>query len=211
MKFGTVDIPNSLLDDLHNNKVVLFAGAGVSIGEPACFPNFKSLTKIIAKGTGEAKSKSENLEQFLGRLDDRGVEVHHLAKTQLSREGAKPTPLHRDLLKLYRKDQSIRLVTTNFDLLFEQAAKEISGNTPEVFHAPMLPFGHQLNGIIHLHGSICYPDQMVLTDRDFGRAYLREAWATRFLLDLYDKYTFLFIGYSAFAFEKHLSEYSGYG
>ena len=196
MKFGTVDIPNSLLDDLHNNKVVLFAGAGVSRGEPACFPNFKSLTTIIAKSTGEAKSKSENLEQFLGRLDDRGVEVHHLAKTQLSREGAKPTPLHRDLLKLYRKDQSIRLVTTNFDLLFEQAAKEMSGNTPEVFHAPMLPFGHQLNGIIHLHGSICYPDQMVLTDRDFGRAYLREAWATRFLLDLYDKYTFLFIGYS---------------
>ena len=196
MKFGTVDIPNSLLDDLHNNKVVVFAGAGVSMGEPAGLPNFESLTKIIAKATVYAKSESENLEQFLGRLDDRGVEVHHLAKTELSREGAKPTPLHRELLKLYRKDQSIRLVTTNFDLLFEQAAKEMSGNTPEVFHAPMLPFGHQLNGIIHLHGSICYPDQMVLTDRDFGRAYLREAWATRFLLDLYDKYTFLFIGYS---------------
>lgn len=35
MKFGTVDIPNSLLDDLHNNKVVMFAGTGVSMGELA--------------------------------------------------------------------------------------------------------------------------------------------------------------------------------
>ena len=195
MKFGKIDIPNTLLDDLHNNRVIVFAGAGVSMGEPAGLPNFKSLTKIIAKGTGEVKDESENLEQFLGRLHDRGVKVHDLAKIELSHDGLKPTPLHRDLLRLYRKDQSIRLVTTNFDLLFEQAAKDLFNNPPDVFHAPLLPFGDQLNGIIHIHGSICHPDQMVLTDRDFGRAYLREAWATRFLLDLYDKYTFLFVGY----------------
>ncbi len=196
MKFGSVDIPNSLLDDLHNNKVVLFAGAGVSKGEPARLPGFESLTNKIARGTGETKRKSENFEQFLGRLHDRDVRVHNLAKAELSREDLKPTPLHKNLLRLYRRDQSIRLVTTNFDLLFEQAAKEMFGKTPEVFHAPMLPYGHQLNGIIHIHGSISYPDQMVLTDRDFGRAYLREASTTRFLLDLYDKYTFLFVGYS---------------
>ena len=196
MKFGKVDFPKPLLDALRDNKLVVFAGAGVSMGEPACFPNFESLTKIVAKGTGEAKTQSENLEQFLGRLADRGVKVHHLAKTELSREGAKPAPLHRDLLGLYRKDQSIRLVTTNFDLLFEQAAESIYDTTPEVFHAPQLPFGDQLNGIIHIHGSISYPDQMVLTDSDFGRAYLREASVTRFLFDLYDRYTFLFVGYS---------------
>ena len=196
MKFGTVDIPNSLLDDLHNNKVVVFAGAGVSMGEPACLPNFESLTKIIARGTGEAKRESENLEQFLGRLLDRGVQVHYLAKTVLSREGLVPASLHGNLLRLYRRDQSIRLITTNFDLLFECAAESIYDNTPEVFHAPLLPFRDQLNGIVHIHGSVSYPDHMVLTDRDFGRAYLREASVTHFLLDLYDKYTFLFVGYS---------------
>ena len=196
MKFGKVDFPKPLLDALRDNKLVVFAGAGVSMGEPACLPNFESLTKLIADGTGITKCKSENLEQFLGRLADRGVKVHHLAKTELSREGAKPAPLHRDLLRLYRKDQSIRLVTTNFDLLFEQAAESIYDTTPEVFHAPQLPFGDQLNGIIHIHGSISYPDQMVLTDSDFGRAYLREASVTRFLFDLYDRYTFLFVGYS---------------
>ncbi len=195
MKFGKIDIPNTLLDDLHNNRVVVFAGAGVSMGEPAGLPNFKSLTNKIAKGTGDVKDDSENLEQFLGRLHDRGVKVHRLAKIELSHDGLRPTPLHSDLLRLYRRDQSIRLVTTNFDLLFEQAARDLFNKAPDVFHAPLLPFGDQLNGIIHIHGSICHPDQMVLTDRDFGRAYLREAWATRFLLDLYDKFTFLFVGY----------------
>jgi hypothetical protein len=36
----------------------------------------------------------------------------------------------------------------------------------------------------------------VLTDSDFGRAYLTEGWARRFLQQLFAKYTVLFIGYS---------------
>ena len=196
MRLANVDFPNPLLDALHNNKVVVFAGAGVSMGEPANLPNFETLTEIIARGAIETKRKNETLEQFLGRLHDRDVNVHDLAKIELSQQGLRPTPLHRGLLRLYRKDQSIRLVTTNFDLLFEQAAEQMFDNAPEVYHAPILPFRHQLNGIIHIHGSICYPEQMVLTDKDFGRAYLSEASATRFLLDMYDKYIFLFVGYS---------------
>jgi hypothetical protein len=38
--------------------------------------------------------------------------------------------------------------------------------------------------------------RMVLTDRDFGRAYLTEGWARRFVLELFLKYTVLFVGYS---------------
>src|SRR5260370_25809657 len=37
---------------------------------------------------------------------------------------------------------------------------------------------------------------MVLTDEDFGRAYLTEGWATRFLVGLFQSYTVLFVGYS---------------
>ena len=61
---------------------------------------------------------------------------------------------------------------------------------------PHCRLGREFNGIIHIHGSIQQPDEMVLTDRDFGRAYLTEGWARRFLLDLYDKFTILFVGYS---------------
>ncbi len=37
---------------------------------------------------------------------------------------------------------------------------------------------------------------MVFTDEDFGRAYLTDGWATRFLKEMFTNYTVLFIGYS---------------
>ena len=40
------------------------------------------------------------------------------------------------------------------------------------------------------------PEQTVLTDVDFGKAYITNAWASRFLLDMFTRYTVLFVGYS---------------
>lgn len=36
----------------------------------------------------------------------------------------------------------------------------------------------------------------MLTDSDFGRAYLTEGWARQFLMDVFRQYTVLFVGYS---------------
>ena len=196
MKYGKVEIPDALTDDLRDNRLVVFAGAGVSRGKPARLPDFKCLTNKISEGESDTKREYESHEQFLGRLHDKGVNIYNLAKNVLSPKGLKPTPLHCDLLRLYGRGQPVRLVTTNFDLLFEEAAKEIFDSEPEIFHAPALPLGHQFSGIIHVHGCICHQDQMVLTDRDFGRAYLNEGWARRFLLGLFDTFTILFVGYS---------------
>ena len=196
MKYGKVEIPDALTDDLRDNRLVVFAGAGVSRGEPARLPDFESLTNKISEGESYSKGENESHEQFLGRLHDKGVNIYNLAKNVLSPKGLQPTPLHCDLLRLYGRGQPVRLVTTNFDLLFEEATKEIIDGEPEIFHAPALPLGHQFSGIVHVHGCICHQDQMVLTDRDFGRAYLNEGWARRFLLGLFDTYTILFVGYS---------------
>jgi hypothetical protein len=37
---------------------------------------------------------------------------------------------------------------------------------------------------------------LVVTDRDFGHAYLTDAWAARFLQSMFRRYTVLFVGYS---------------
>ncbi len=37
---------------------------------------------------------------------------------------------------------------------------------------------------------------MVLTSADFGRAYLQDGWAARFIVELFREFTVLFIGYS---------------
>ena len=39
------------------------------------------------------------------------------------------------------------------------------------------------------------PRSLVLTDADFGRAYLRDGWARGFLVDLFLHFTVLFVGY----------------
>ena len=58
-----------------------------------------------------------------------------------------------------------------------------------------MPLGSDFNGIVHVHGSVDSPEYMVLTDADFGRAYLYGGWARNFLLDLFRTFTVLFVGY----------------
>lgn len=196
MKIAGIQFPEPLLAALRNRKLVVFAGTGVSMGEPANLPSFLRLAQLIAAGTGEAMQDREPEDRFLGRLQHTQVDVYTRAAQELSRGDPAPTALHRDLLRLYSEAAQVRIITTNFDLLFEQAARDEFGVMPEVFRAPALPLGRSFNGIIHLHGSVSRPPEMVLTDADFGRAYLTEGWARRFLVDLFRHFTVLFVGYS---------------
>src|SRR5688500_15248727 len=51
--------------------------------------------------------------------------------------------------------------------------------------------------ITYLHGAVQRPSsRLVLTDRDFGQAYLADGWATRFLMEMFREFTVLFVGYS---------------
>ena len=138
----------------------------------------------------------EEIDHFLGRLQDEGVKVQERAAEVLAQDNLKSTELHRNLLRLYPSVGKVRVVTTNFDLLFEQAAKEIFNDQPEVFRAPALPLGRQFRGIVHVHGTVSHRTEMVITDADFGRAYLNEGWAQRFLIELFGHFTILFVGYS---------------
>ncbi len=197
MKIGNIDFSKPLLNALRDGELVVFAGAGVSMGEPACLPSFKDLANKIAEGTGKTLQDREPIDRFLGRLQHNRVKVHTLAAKKLSLPGLQATDLHRNLLRFYSTAEQVRVVTTNFDLLFEQAAKDVfTSSQPEVFRAPALPLGHQFNGILHVHGAISHSDEMIITDADFGRAYLTEGWARRFLVELFRSFTVLFIGYS---------------
>ena len=196
MRLAGVDFPRRLTDALENGELVVFAGAGVSMGTPANLPNFEGLAAAVAAGTGEAQHQSEPVDRFLGRLASSGTNVHERAADALRRGSPEPTALHDDLLRLYRRPQSVRVVTTNFDGLFEQAASRVFDSAASVFTAPALPLGNGFSGIVHVHGDVGDPRGMVLTDADFGRAYLTEGWARRFLVDLFRTHTVLFVGYS---------------
>lgn len=196
MKIAGIQFPEPLLAALRDGRLVVFAGAGVSMGAPARLPSFTDLTQLIATDTGKALQEGKPEDCFLGKLQHARIDVHKRAARALTRDGLAPTDLHIDLLRLYSDVRRVKIVTTNFDLLFEQAADDVFGSKPEVFRAPALPLGKNFNGIIHVHGAVNRPDEMVLTDADFGRGYLTEGWARRFLVDLFRHFTVLFVGYS---------------
>ncbi len=196
MKIADVNFPEQVLSALRDDRLVIFAGAGVSMGEPANLPDFDGLARTVAHGTGQVREKDEPADRFLGRLAFAGVNVHGRTATALSADDPKPTELHHQLLRCFRNHEAVRVVTTNFDPLFEQAMKEALALQPEKYAAPALPRGSDFHGLVHIHGSLERARTMVLTDADFGRAYLTEGWARRFLVDVFQSFTVLFVGYS---------------
>ncbi len=195
-KLGAIDFDDCILDALRDDLLVVFAGAGVSMGPPSNLADFWKLSSDIAQASGLSPSESEPLDRFLGHLHHRKVAVHERAAQLLSPEGSAPNALHHDLLRLFRTVDRVRLVTTNFDLHFETAARDLFGAVPDVYRAPALPLGYDFSGIVHVHGALQRAQDLVLTDADFGRAYLTEGWARRFLVDVFRRYTVLFVGYS---------------
>ena len=114
---------------------------------------------------------------------------HHLALLQLSRD-AEGRP---------------RLLTTNFDTLFEHAA--VTGGLAEVpshsGKAIPKPGGERDYGIFHLHGRIgdaklgLTATDLILTSADFGDAYLRDGWASQYMEDRMRLGAIVLVGYAA--------------
>src|SRR6185312_6820987 len=121
---------------------------------------------------------------------------------KLRRKGA--TDTHAALLRLARsREGALRLVTTNFDRVFQTAAKR-TGQGFQTYGAPMLPIpkNSRWNGLVYLHGLLPVKaddtalNRLVVTSGDFGLAYLTERWAARFVSELFRNYVVCFVGYS---------------
>jgi hypothetical protein len=196
IRIRDIDFPAEILSAQRDGKLVVFAGAGVSKDAPSNYPDFAGLVKIIARGTKHRPAKYETIDHFLGRLEAEGVPVHRITKELLTNPKSAPNPLHSAVVKLF-SGHTLRLVTTNFDTHFSTEAGRLLPALPEIHNAPALPVGSNFNGLIYIHGSVVGPpERLVLTDGDFGRAYLTEGWARRFLQAVYANFVVLFIGYS---------------
>jgi SIR2-like protein/uncharacterized protein DUF4020 len=192
-------IPTELERARAAGELVIFAGAGVSMGRPAHLPGFKDLARQIAEQSiGWKDSDAEALDRYLGRAErQKGVDVQRRARMLLE-VNRSHTPLHEYLLAIFALPAHIRLITTNFDPYFTSGAKCIFPGTriPE-YVGPALPPGKAFWGIARLHGALEQDqDRLVLTDRDFADAYMADGWASRFLVPLFEQRTVLFVGYS---------------
>lgn len=197
-------LPERIEEAFWSDRLVFFCGAGVSSAKPSGLPGFRGLAEDIARTLGHPAlvPADENVPvQFdvvMGRLHEISGDIHSRVSSRLE-TAVTPNAYHRDIWRIAAaRGKTPRIVTTNFDLLFEAALNEI-GLEASIHVAPMLPLGDDFSGLVHLHGVKNPPPttRMVLTDRDFGRAYITDGWATQFLTRLFAEYTVVLIGYSA--------------
>ena len=204
-------VPEQLLKAHEDGEVAFFCGAGIS--RPAGLPDFKGLVKKLYCKLNEnpmpiekAAIDSKQYDRAIGLLEGRLQGGRRLVRQHLpsilnpNSSSCSATETHGALLTLARsRKDRLRLVTTNFDRLFER----VKGPAVDSFKAPELPIPKsRLNGIVHLHGVLPEDpnpddlDKLVLSSGDFGLAYLTEAWAARFVSELFRNFTVCFVGYS---------------
>jgi len=196
VRLGDMDFPDQLIDAHGAGKLVVFAGAGVSMPLPTALPSFKALAVQVGNEAGLPLGRFDQLDAYLGRVSGTGYPVKERVAEIIAAGGA-PNALHHAVLGLYRDAASVRIVTTNFDRRLWDVAAGRWSEPPREYVAPALPFGGDMDGIVYLHGAVHDSTaRLVVTDADFGAAYLSRGHATRFLLDLYQNNTVLFVGYS---------------
>lgn len=157
---------------------------------------FDDLARQVAALLGE-QYVSGDPSQFLGTLTEvHGSLVKELVHSVISNPNAEPNDTHRAIARLAVSTHA-PVVSTNYDGLVERAAEAEVGPIGDRYVAPALPLGRHFDGIVYLHGALSRPpSELVVTDEDFGRAYLTEGWARRFAQQLFTNWTVLFIGYS---------------
>ncbi len=226
------DVPLDLIAAQERGQTIFVCGAGVSRG--AGLPLFRGLVEGVYQRLGEdwnlhpAEREGMRpggalegqydrvlrcLERRLAASDaprNRGMRerIRSAIRDVLKPPDDAELDNHLSLLELSRDSEGRnRLVTTNFDTLFERAWFE-EHNAPIATHAGMAmpqPKVAGCTGVLHLHGRLADPKpelhafetDLVLTSAEFGDAYLRNGWASRYIYDLVRAYTVVLVGYKA--------------
>lgn len=206
------EVPERLLQVHEEGHVVFFCGAGISY--PARLPGFKELVKriyddlyVTPDRMQKEAIKAKRFDTAIGLLESeigRPVVRRKLAGLLTPDLGApNATATHEAVVTLGRnRGGRARLVTTNFDRLFEEVITN-KGLDVERYQAPLLPVPkNRWTGLVYLHGLLpTNPDDenlnhLVVSSGDFGLAYLTERWAARFVGELFRNFTVCFVGYS---------------
>lgn len=216
-------IPDELLVARDEGRVVFFCGAGVSRAR-AGLPDFFGLAEQVTSALGvtknhavhsvlrEARAIEErtgiagliSVDRVFGLLEREFKTRDIEAAVASALRPAEDVDLsaHRTLVRLATTpSHKVRIVTTNFDRLFNDCDGEIATWQP-----PRLPDTSrpdELDGIVYLHGRSnkeydgADADGFILSSAEFGRAYLSQGWATQFFRAIIQKYIVVFVGYSA--------------
>ncbi|KCZ56461.1 MULTISPECIES: SIR2 family protein [Hyphomonas] len=219
-----IDFPDELLRAHDEGRTVFFCGAGVSRAK-AGLPDFAQLTEEVLDHLGAPPdNKARLFHTASGKIETdygiKGLTTSDRVFGQLRRDftddligeavanSLRPIEpvdfsAHRTVLKLATlQTGELRLITTNFDFLFEQAGgRRLKYATRS--NLPHVEFNEADWGVVHLHGMVNSDysgpenDGFVLSSAELGDAYLALGWARDFVRKILDRYVAVFLGYSA--------------
>ena len=140
------------------------------------------------------------------RMDERAHDkssVRTVVANELRADGIKPAPIHRALMRLADRGGAVTIVTTNFDLLLEDAAKR-SRPAVQPYALGGIPRTGRRDdfaGVLHIHGALDRKaagfSDLIVTDQDFGEFYLRRRGVPDFIYDAARLFNLVLVGYSA--------------
>ena len=230
---GLAPIPESLLLAHARGEVLFIAGAGVS--RDAGLPDFRKLVvkvykeldstvhsvisdegqespnlNAVQKAEVQRFQKGEYdvvlgmLERRLEGKENKGSLVRRAVGEIISTKTTS-APVHRNLIRLADRGAAITIITTNFDLLFEDAARKM--RSPVQTYAlggiprPRPPSNPEFNGVLHIHGALDRnpkrTSDLIISDQDLGEFYLRRRIVPDLIYDAARLYNLVLVGYSA--------------
>lgn len=193
-----MDIPKKIQDAISNNKLVIFAGSGLST--KFNLPNWTKLVEDIIK---EINQKEFNVYlpvmevggmkpiEVLDKLKPKHNEIKGYIKNNFQIKNGDFT-LHKNLLKL-----SGQIITTNFDDAFEKASN--NSIIPAIYTSDYNISEINKNNndyIFKLHGSFNEPDHCIIFNDQYEQLYANERSAKEKLKSIFTEKIILFIGFS---------------
>ncbi|NLH46528.1 MAG: hypothetical protein GX451_10470 [Acholeplasmataceae bacterium] len=192
------DMPNDIIEAVKSERLVLFAGAGISTEKKGCYPrtfyeeikqemdlpNSEQLkfSKIMSKYTEQPNGRRNLIRRIRKRFDyvDSFPELYRIA-----------TNFHRELSSVY----FIRdIITTNWDDYFEREC----GATPFVSDEDLIFWDLAYRRVLKIHGTVNNYGSLVITGEDYQQCYerLNNGALGGFLKSFLATKTIIFIGYS---------------
>ena len=197
-------LPKILTDAFADRRVILFAGAGMSMPQ---LPGWESLLRDMLAYGLDSKSPAilKSAPQIKTALDNQ----QFLEAAELLRQGHGPRDfcafLHRRLTHDAKPDHRhhiaarlplAAILTTNFDTLLETAFPV----RPEVLNQQQLPelmrtLKEKRPCVVHVHGEVTDSQSVVLTAADYAAVKADKGFG-HYVHTLSTMYTLLFVGYS---------------
>ncbi len=194
-----MNLPTEIQDAIKNNRLVIFAGSGLS--SKFNLPTWKKLTEDVISEINDndfndlipvLKSGILQPREVLDKIQREHTKVRSYIQKNFKIDKTEDFLLHKKIIEL-----TSEIITTNYDNAFEEACdntiiptKYTSNFNVSEINKSRKPY------IFKLHGCYTEPDSCIIFSGDYKRIYDDETSSIQKLKSIFTDKTILFIGFS---------------